>query len=181
MMPTVHELISFLQQNFKPKEIVCYQLWTIEDVKSVAKENGWAISKAIAEDTLEIMNRRWDASIGLNWDVIEVYVREAIESARAALEKQLPEVLSVEQFDQVVTKSKAFDDSDDGATRKTMETKVARYAEKHAGIFYTQVDGKPEGSEYDIFYQKGFAVVNRTGRYEVVLQTKKKEGEIPEA
>jgi predicted nucleotidyltransferase len=111
-LPTIDELIVYLQRNYKPKDVVCYQLWTTEDIVDVARENGWSITKAIAEATLEVMDKKWDAGIGLNWDVIEVYVHEAMESARQALESQLPQVLSVEQFDQLVTKSKAFTDTD---------------------------------------------------------------------
>ncbi|MGD6805813.1 MAG: hypothetical protein ACQCN4_02515 [Candidatus Bathyarchaeia archaeon] len=179
-MPTIKELIVYLQRNYKPKDVVCYQLWTIEDIKDVAKENGWSISKGIAEATLEVMDKKWDASIGLNWDVIEVYVREAIDSFRQALEKQLPQVLSLEQFDQLVTKSKAFNDTDYRGSSNIVQSKIARYAERHIGVVYTQIDGKPEDSEHDVFYEKGFAIVNRTGHYEVVLQVAEKAGEVNE-
>jgi predicted nucleotidyltransferase len=174
-LPTIDELIVYLQRNYKPKDFVCYQLWTTEDIVDVARENGWSITKAIAEATLEVMGKKWAASIGLNWDVIEVYVQEAIDSARQALESQLPQVLSVEQFDQLVTKSKSFTDTDYACS--SVQKKVSRYAERHIGVIYTQVDGKPDGSEHDVYYEKGFAVVNRTGRYEVVIQTTKKAGE----
>jgi predicted nucleotidyltransferase len=177
-LPTIAELIVYLQRNYKPKDVVCYQLWTTEDIVDVARENGWSITKPIAEATLEVMDKKWDAGIGLNWDVIEVYVHEAMESARQALEIQLPQVLSVEQFDQLVTKSKAFTDTDYACSSEVVQKKVSRYAERHIGVIYTQVDGKPDGSEHDVFYEKGFAVVNRTGRYEVVIQTTKKAGEI---
>ena len=176
-MTNIDKLIKFLQHNYKLKDVVCYQLWIVDDIKHVAKENGWSISKDIAEATLEVMDKKWDASIGLNWDVIEVYVREAIDAARQALDSQLPQVLSVEQFDQMVTKSKSFTDTDYACSSEVMQKKVARYAERHIGVIYTQVDGKPDGSEHDVFYEKGFAVVNRTGRYEVVTLANQKAGE----
>ncbi len=179
-MPTIDELIAYLQRNYKPKDVVCYQLWTTNDIKDVAKENGWSITKAIAEATLEVMDKKWDASIGLNWDVIEVSLREAIDSALQALENQLPQVLSVEQFDRMVTKSKSFTDTDYACSSEVVQKKVAMYAKRHIGVVYTQVDGKPNGSEHDVFYEKGFTLVNRTGRYEVILQVTKNAGDLDE-
>lgn len=48
--------------------------WSTEDVISCAKEKGKRISKEKAREILAEVLHRHDASIGVNWDVINCYI-----------------------------------------------------------------------------------------------------------
>jgi len=47
-----------------------FDVWAVEDVVSQAKSEGKRISKSKARDILSTIEDRFDASIGINWDVI---------------------------------------------------------------------------------------------------------------
>jgi len=47
-----------------------FDVWSVEDVLSQAKSDGKRISKSKARDILSTIEHRFDASIGINWDVI---------------------------------------------------------------------------------------------------------------
>jgi len=51
--------------------------WHIDDVKAAAERMGIASGHMTDEDAreiLEIVKHRHDASVGINWDVIEVHI-----------------------------------------------------------------------------------------------------------
>ena len=71
---TVKELIELLERFHKPDEVIAYSLWTREDVKAVA--SGWngkkhKLTRKQVDLVLQWINRRWDANIGINWDLID--------------------------------------------------------------------------------------------------------------
>lgn len=47
-----------------------FEVWSVEDVRDCAKQNGNRISKDKARDILATVEHQFDASIGINWDVI---------------------------------------------------------------------------------------------------------------
>lgn len=49
-------------------------IWGIDDVKFQADELGIELSDQQAFDILHDINRKHDASIGVNWDVIKCYI-----------------------------------------------------------------------------------------------------------
>lgn len=95
-------------------------------------------------------------------------------SARAARLAKLPQVLTMDEFDNTVTDSTAFEN----------EEEAKQYAAQTGGVIYTQVDTNPDCEECpkhntpacedepcdNIAYDKGLHLVNRTGRWEVVLE-----------
>jgi hypothetical protein len=48
--------------------------WCTEDILSRAKERHIRISKKVARRLLAEMNHKFDASQGINWDVIDCYI-----------------------------------------------------------------------------------------------------------
>ena len=50
--------------------------WHIDDVKATAEQMGIAsrMTDEDAREILEIVKHRHDASVGINWDVIEVHI-----------------------------------------------------------------------------------------------------------
>jgi DNA-directed RNA polymerase subunit M/transcription elongation factor TFIIS len=88
----------------------------------------------------------------------------------------LPESLTIDEFDNKVTDCQSFDDADE----------AKKCAEKTGGVIYTQVDTDPDCDACpkhntpqceddpcdNVAYEKGLHYVNRTGFYQVVLGVK---------
>lgn len=75
-MPTIKELIDWLRDD-DPYETIAYSIWRVEDVFEKAEEMG--IVSLSEEEAIEILNRihlTMDASIGINWDVLDYYITE---------------------------------------------------------------------------------------------------------
>lgn len=71
----VSELIEILQRDYRPDESVAYSLWTAEDVRSVLAEIGKPLDEATIGRILEELHDSQDASIGMNWQVLEQMCR----------------------------------------------------------------------------------------------------------
>lgn len=52
--------------------------WHIEDVKSRAKERGIKVTDAQSREILEYIERKHDANIGVNWEVIDIWTDEVL-------------------------------------------------------------------------------------------------------
>ena len=53
---------------------VCAIIWSEEDVLARAKELGYVCSQEQAGDIIDEIDRRQDATIGVTWDTIDVYL-----------------------------------------------------------------------------------------------------------
>jgi hypothetical protein len=53
--------------------------WSTDDVFCVADEMGIKIMESQSDQVLEQMERRHDASVGINWGTIENYLQELID------------------------------------------------------------------------------------------------------
>jgi len=53
--------------------------WCIEDILESAKQRGIKLTKKEASDVLSLAERRHDASIGINWDVLNYHIDEIVE------------------------------------------------------------------------------------------------------
>jgi len=52
-------------------------LWSTQDVIEYGKDSlGYDISEEQALEIFELLGRRFDASIGVNWDILEVIIEE---------------------------------------------------------------------------------------------------------
>lgn len=54
--------------------------WSTEDVLHQAKEKGVKLTEDEANDILLYMERKHDACIGINWDVIDVYIDDLVDA-----------------------------------------------------------------------------------------------------
>lgn len=73
----IKQAVECMQKSWEDKIAV---VWCVHDVKSMTiagsdldAEDSWMTDEE-ARDILREMDNRHDASIGINWDVIEVYV-----------------------------------------------------------------------------------------------------------
>ena len=83
-MTTVKELIKRLQLDHKPDEVIAVQIWSVADVLIQAKNRDPKIklTKADAEQILEDVDEHQDASLGISWDTIDVYINEFLSHDR---------------------------------------------------------------------------------------------------
>ena len=51
-------------------------IWGVEDVQDLAENEGIELTKEEARDILRTALRRHDASIGINWTVLEVHITQ---------------------------------------------------------------------------------------------------------
>lgn len=72
-MTTVQEVIGRLNAR-DPNEVVAVAIWCVEDVLARAEERGIKISKEQAEEILDEIDRKQDASLGISWDTIDAYL-----------------------------------------------------------------------------------------------------------
>ena len=50
--------------------------WSIEDITSRASDNGLEITEEQAKNILQAMVNNHDAEIGINWDIIDIYLND---------------------------------------------------------------------------------------------------------
>ena len=72
-MTTVSEVIEHLK-TYKPDEVVAVAIWSVDDVLERAKERKIKISKKQAEEVIDRIHRKQDATLGINWDTIDCYL-----------------------------------------------------------------------------------------------------------
>jgi len=65
-----------LSRHYSPDERVAVDIWCVEDVLDRAEERGINISRREAEEIIDDIHKNTDATIGINWDVIDAYLDE---------------------------------------------------------------------------------------------------------
>lgn len=71
-MPTVKEMVEFINKAYKPDEIVAYDIWCVEDVMGFCDDiDRDDVSRDDAEDALEAMHEGKDCNFGFNWNALE--------------------------------------------------------------------------------------------------------------
>lgn len=73
-MTTVKDHIEHMKNSYKPEDIVAVAIWQVDDVLGQAKEMGIKITRKQAEEIIERIDRRQDASLGISWDTIDAYL-----------------------------------------------------------------------------------------------------------
>jgi len=63
-----------MKNSYKPEDIVAVAIWQVDDVLGQAKETGIKITRKQAEEIIERIDRRQDASLGISWDTINAYL-----------------------------------------------------------------------------------------------------------
>ena len=75
-VPKVKEIIDWISKIYNPDEHVAVDIWSVDDVLDRAEERGIKISRSQAEQIIDEIHKRCDATIGINWDVIDTYLDE---------------------------------------------------------------------------------------------------------
>lgn len=57
-------------------------IWCTEDVLHEAEELGVELTEDEANDVLIRMEEKHDASIGISWDVMDVYIRDLVDNRK---------------------------------------------------------------------------------------------------
>jgi len=78
-MTTVKELIEHLQNSYKLEDVVAVAIWTRDDVLKRAKERGLTISPEEADEIIDRIDRRQEATLGITWDTIDAYIDDYLE------------------------------------------------------------------------------------------------------
>ena len=75
---TVKELIKHLE-SYNPDDVIAYDLWSVDDV---LHEGYPEVTRAQAEEVLGRMERYKDASIGMNWDVLNYHLHDVMSESK---------------------------------------------------------------------------------------------------
>lgn len=78
-MPTVREIILHLQQNYSELDVIACAIWTEDDVIDKATQMNLVLTQYAVEEVLDRVDNEHDASVGINWDVLETTIREVIK------------------------------------------------------------------------------------------------------
>ena len=82
----IKDLIKHLQ-SYDENEIIAYDLWMVDDV--IHEGNHHAdypeVTREQAEEVLQRMEQRKDASVGLNWDVLNCYLDQVMSDKGQAI------------------------------------------------------------------------------------------------
>lgn len=77
-MSTVKSLIKWLQTNYKPDDIICYDLWCIDDVESQANNMKEKLTMDEMKEVLNLMDRCKDATLGISWESVRCAIDEVV-------------------------------------------------------------------------------------------------------
>jgi hypothetical protein len=73
-MPTVKEVIKHLQRYKQSQEHIATAIWSEEDVLERAKERNIKITRKQAQDIIDRIDQKQDATTGITWDTIDCYL-----------------------------------------------------------------------------------------------------------
>ena len=74
----VRTLIEHLQQRHQPDDVIAASLWVVDDVLARAAETGVSLTRAQAEEVLDLAEDKHDANIGISWDVLDVHIETIV-------------------------------------------------------------------------------------------------------
>lgn len=81
-MTTRKDAIEHIQSYNKPNEHICLIIWSVDDILFRAHERGVKVSQSEAEDIIDEMEDKHDATMGLNWDTIDCYLGDLDDKRR---------------------------------------------------------------------------------------------------
>jgi len=73
-MPTTKEVIE--RFNWLKNQHVAVAIWCEDDVLGLAEEEGIKCSRKRAREIIDEIDRKQDATMGISWDTIRVYLNE---------------------------------------------------------------------------------------------------------
>lgn len=74
-MPTIADHIKQLR-SYPPEMHAAMDLWLPQDVLDQAEANDVVITEEQADDIIDQVDHNKDATIGINWDVLDYYIDE---------------------------------------------------------------------------------------------------------
>lgn len=83
-MSTKESAINRIKDHVPEGEHVCVAIWREDDVMTRAYGRGIEISREEARDIIDDISQHQSAEIGINWNVIDVYVDVYIVNKRGA-------------------------------------------------------------------------------------------------
>lgn len=83
----VKELIEKLKNYYSEDAEVCSIIWDVDDVLDIAEDRDMSCSKAEAIKIIQLMEHRYECTIGITWDTIDCYLFE-LEQDRLRDEKR---------------------------------------------------------------------------------------------
>jgi len=81
-MPTIKEFIERLEKHYKEDDFICAPIWVVSDAKDYASSQmdiEEELSDEFCEGVLDSMDDSHDASLGINWDVMEIHINCQLE------------------------------------------------------------------------------------------------------
>lgn len=75
-MSTIQEVIERLR--FFKKKRIAVAIWCEDDVLELAREKGIKCSRKRAREIIDEVDRKQDATMGITWDTIGVYLDEYV-------------------------------------------------------------------------------------------------------
>lgn len=73
-MTTVKDLIARLKANYHPNEHVAAGIWQTDDILARTKDRQMHVDRDVAVQIVEQMANNHDASVGISWDTVDVYL-----------------------------------------------------------------------------------------------------------
>jgi len=74
------DLITALKKEWRDK---IAPSWSAEDVIYRAEENGVTLTEEEAIEILYRVDRRWDANVGISWDIFDIFIDDVVEERNA--------------------------------------------------------------------------------------------------
>ena len=71
LMNDIHDILMRVTMQFNPHEQIAL-IWSVEDVQTIRDD----LTEEQAMDVLNVVERRHDADIGVNWDTLEYWIDE---------------------------------------------------------------------------------------------------------
>jgi len=77
-VPLVRDVIEKLNTNYQPDEHIAVAIWCEDDVIGLARERGKVVTREQAQQILDTIDNKQDCSLGISWDVLDVYIDELV-------------------------------------------------------------------------------------------------------
>lgn len=83
----VQELITHLQTNYKPDQVIAYDIWSINDIDCLIADNGYneQLPENLKETVLLMTQQSKDAEQGINWTVLDCHLQDVYEENNISL------------------------------------------------------------------------------------------------
>jgi hypothetical protein len=75
-MPTTQEVIERLRCF--DNQHIAVAIWCEDDVLELAREKGIKCSRTRAREIIDVVDRKQDATLGITWDTLSVYLDEYV-------------------------------------------------------------------------------------------------------